>query len=205
MPNIEKEGLVSFEKIAVIITDFGDFSIYRGNLLSDEDIQIILDASRQDEEVIKFTRDTLRFQNRTTYDAWLQKGRQIYVLRDHRDTLVGIVWVGKEKIPEKFDLTEIELRRYPATSAIRIYGSARGKGLAVRFKALSLLDFLKNSDQIGGIWMENAIDNHAAIATNSKIGFEKRATAGNKVLMTALKATIQQSFEEYLAKKKPTS
>ena len=202
MPNIENEGQTSNEVIAVIKIGDDDFRIQRGGLLSEEDIQIIIDASHQDEEVIRFTRDAIRFENQKTFVEWLKKGRQIYILRNHRGILVGIVWVGNEIIPVKFERTDLDLRLYPATSAIRIYGSARGKGLAVRFKALSLLDYLENIDQSArGIWMENSIDNLAAIATNTKIGFEKRAIAGDKVLMTATKTTIQKTFADYLAKK----
>lgn len=133
-----------------------DFEIRKGIL--NKQIDQLIEYSLNDESVGKFTSDRERFKNRQAFDEWQQKGREIFTLNDKNNDLVGIVWTGlKEK--------QIGSKKYNKTLAIRIYGEARGKGLA--------LGFMKNCIKEKGYWLETSDNNLAAKALYSKFGFKE--------------------------------
>lgn len=132
------------------------FEIKKGIL--DKQIDQLIEYSLTDESVGKFTSDRERFKNRQAFEKWQQKGREIFTLNNKNNDLVGIVWTGlKEK--------QIDSKKYNKTLAIRIYGEARGKGLA--------LGFMKNCIKEKGYWLETSDNNLAAKALYSKFGFKE--------------------------------
>jgi len=83
-------------------------------------------------------------------------------------------------LPVNFGPTvTIEPKRYSFTFAIRLYGNARGKGLAVKFMQAVFADFKPER-----IWLETGKDNLAALKTYWRFGFRRVAESKNqKVLM----------------------
>jgi len=144
-----------------------EFEIKKGIL--DRQIDQLIEYSLNDESVGKFTSDRERFKNRQAFEEWQQKGREIFTLNNNNN-LVGIVWTGlKEK--------QIGGKKYNKTFAIRIYGEARGKGLA--------LGFMRSCIKEKGYWLETSNDNLAAKALYSKFGFKEvsKVDENGKIIM----------------------
>ena len=144
-----------------------EFEIKKGIL--DRQIDQLIEYSLNDESVGKFTSDRERFKNRQAFEGWQQKGREIFTLNNNNN-LVGIVWTGlKEK--------QIGGKKYNKTFAIRIYGEARGKGLA--------LGFMRSCIKEKGYWLETSNDNLAAKALYSKFGFKEvsKVDENGKIIM----------------------
>jgi ribosomal protein S18 acetylase RimI-like enzyme len=117
-----------------------------------------------------------RFASKTNLSQWLKKGRTIYSLLDKAGNLAGIIWFGSEILPtENNKLTSsIDPTSYGITFAIRLYGNARGKGLAVPYiqVALELFKATKayKESHHRGIWLETSSGNNSAVATYQKFG-----------------------------------
>lgn len=119
-----------------------------------------------------------RFASHLEYENWLQAGKSIYTLVDSAGNLVGIIWFSKEY--PKYDLYMIsqlgDRSKYGFTFAIRLYGSARGIGLARPFaesayKHFSNTDvYLNESSQ--GIWLETREENLPAIKLYKHLGYK---------------------------------
>ena len=129
-----------------------DVFVHQGIL--DSQIDQLIEYSQTDSDIQKFTSDLTRFANKKSFYQWQQKGRIIYALSDTQKNLLGIIWFGHKEAPLK-DVTA------NFTFAIRIYGSARGQGLAQEFMKITFDDFLKNKDKTHstGFWLETSIDN----------------------------------------------
>lgn len=138
--------------------------------LSGENIDQLICYANQDSEVKKFTSDAKRFKDRKSYKEWLKKGRSIYALVNKKGELRGISWFGEEG--EGFTL------------AIRIYGEARGKGLAKDFLMETMVDFMKSQKYLKAKnkdwWLETSKDNTAAIKLYEKLGFKKSEEGKSK-------------------------
>ena len=143
--------------------------IYREGIL-EKQIDQLIEYSKTDESVQRFTADAERFKDRKAFNDWKSKGRKIFTLSDEKDNLLGIIWIGQKEI-------EVGDKKYDKTFAIRIYGEARGKGLA--------LDFMKKSVKEKGIWIECSADNLPAQALYKKFGFElvSKPDKNNKVIL----------------------
>ncbi len=150
-------------------TTIPPFQLIEG--ITEKQITQLIEYSTTDPVVQKFSSDAKRFQNRTAFDTWLKKGRSIYTLVNKSGDLVGIVWIGKSAFPKcKFlpEQNSLQTKNYPFTFAIRLYGEARGKGLAktVTKTALSKFAQTKEYQMTGsGFWLEVSHDNTAAIKT----------------------------------------
>lgn len=110
-----------------------------------------------------------RFANIAEYDKWYAKGKYIYTLIDPEDKLVGIVWFSKE-------LRTLNSIEYGFTFGMRLYGQARGIGLAKNFARIASEHFFQTdiyqNEPKKGIWLETGEDNLPAINTYKKLGYK---------------------------------
>lgn len=123
----------------------------------------LLKYSREDEVIKKFTSDSKRFSDFSTFNKW-QKNRKIFVLTNDKNDLLGIIWVGEKEMPKELK------RKYPSyktTFAIRLYNEARGKGLSRWF----MEEVLKRIPETH-IWLQCDSRNEAAQKLYAKFGFE---------------------------------
>lgn len=152
-----------------------DFEIKKG--ITDKQIDQLIEYSATDESVAKFTSDRERFKDRKAFDEWTKGDKEIFTLNNNSGDLLGIIWLGPKEIPEAQWSEEIDKDKYKLSFAIRIYGEARGKGLAIGF----MKECIKNR----GIWLATSDDNFAAKALYSKFGFRQvsKASENNKIVM----------------------
>lgn len=147
-----------------------DFEIKKG--ITDKQIDQLIEYSATDESVAKFTSDRERFKNREAFDEWKKIDKEIFILTNKDGDLLGIIWLGPKEIPDAEWKEKIDKDKYKLSFAIRIYGEARGKGLAI--------DFMKGCIKNKGIWLATSDDNFAAKALYSKFGFRQVSEADNK-------------------------
>jgi RimJ/RimL family protein N-acetyltransferase len=140
-------------------------------------IDQLIKYSLTDEVIGKFTSDKERFKNKEAFLEWKNKGREIFTLTNKNNDLLGIIWFGFKELPKRDYREEIDLKNYKISFAIRIYGEARGKGLA--------LDFMKKSLKMKGIWLEVSDGNLAAKNLYTKFGFRQVSSVdkNNKIIM----------------------
>lgn len=147
-------------------------------LITDKQIEELIKYSNNDEALMLTTSDAKRFKDKTAFDLWLKKDRTIYIMTNSRCDLLGIIWFGKQTLPPNTNYAKsIEFINYGVTFAIRIYGNARGKGLARGFMKKTFKLYSK-SDEFGknshnGIWLETNPDNNIAIKLYEQFGFKK--------------------------------
>jgi len=124
-----------------------------------------------------------RFASRANFDTWLNKGRSIYVLSQDSQDVAGIVWYGAEQLPSDGNtfIHGFDSTKYGITYAIRLYGSARGVGLAPTFTNTSLEMFRSSSEYQkitnNGVWLETNSDSISAIKAYEKIGCKQVSTS----------------------------
>lgn len=131
--------------------------------ISEKQIGQLIKFSTTDKVVAEFTSDTTRFKDRAAYNKWLKKGRAVYVLEDKAGNLLGIAWFGKASFPNvilKPKFAKLQTEDYNTTVALRMYGEARGKGLAKEMLATAIEKYGQK-----GLWLEASHDNIAAIKT----------------------------------------
>ena len=125
-----------------------------------------------------------------SYKRWKEKKRNVYILTDVNQNLLGFIWLGKSDLPSERSFTEnIDPNDYGITFAIRVYEPVRGKNIALRFME-DVVKRFKESDVYSsvskkGMWLEVSLDNKVAIRVYEKYGF-KRITEPDekgKVLM----------------------
>lgn len=139
------------------------FSLNRG-ITHKQALQLIEFAS-SDTEVIGQTSDAKRFANKTSLERWLGKGggRIIYTLADETENLCGIVWFGREQMPNHDFVRDFDYENYGITFAIRTYDRARGKHVSDKFLVGAIEDFTKRdfykSTVNKGIWLETSDTN----------------------------------------------
>jgi len=140
-----------------------DFKFRTG--ITEKQIDQLIEYSLTDESVGKFTHDKERFGDRKAFDEWTKKGRKITVMTNDNGDLLGIFWDGFMEMP-------LGDKKYNKTFAIRIYGEARGKGLA--------LGFMKNCIKGKGYWLETKDENVAAKGLYNKFGFKQVSDSDEK-------------------------
>lgn len=151
-------------------------TIYKG--IRDKQIEHLIHHSNTDSEVICQTSDPKRFKNKETYSEWRKKGRTIYILTDDKDNLLGVIWLGEEKLPEEFEFhSPANSNNYGITFTIRLYQRARGKHLSRPLTKL-VLDHYKNTEEYNiipnkGIWLETSANNIPAVTSYTKFGFKQ--------------------------------
>ena len=136
--------------------------------LTQAQIQELVTYSTSDSVLAKWTSDTSRFRSEEATNIWLQTNPEYIVLSDHEGGLLGIAWLQSKPIPEYVKLhVDLEVgTQYEKTSGIRLYGSARGKGLSKWF-------YTKLFEQFHSpyIWAQVSDDNTASKRLHEKMGF----------------------------------
>lgn len=146
-----------------------------------------------DTAIWNFTNDKKRFETRQAFEKW-RKNRHIYTLVGSDNTLLAIVWFGKKEFPEGEYENDFQPEKYGFTLAIRIYGKARSKGLAIPFMHEALRNFeatevytASRQKNQHGIWLETNVKNTPATKTYEKFGFthvaRKSKEKKQKILM----------------------
>ncbi len=133
-----------------------------------------------------------RFGNEQMLEKWRAKGREMHWLLGAKNDLGGIIWYGPAQFPLSLDLAEVPTE----TFAIRIYEGYSGHGLAVPFLKQSLrlhLQFMKEKNQpISGIWLQTSVNNPAALAAYSKLGYHEVFRDDAKVTMILSAAEVAE-------------
>lgn len=145
--------------------------------ISLDQIDKLIKYSKSDELILKFTSDNKRFKSKSAFDKWYKKGRVVYTLSDASDTLLGIIWFGRKKIPLVKKLTSnVERTHFGMTFAIRMYGIARGKGLSTLFMKKAYSDFIRSDiykdTPNKGFWLETYMHNTPAISAYKTFGYK---------------------------------
>lgn len=137
----------------------------------------LINYSQTDPDVKKFTSDSVRFRDLSSFKKWLIQGRIIYTISDINQNLLGIIWFGQKNPPIDVNAN--------FTFAIRIYGAARGHGLSQNFMKTAFTDLLQNQKQsrITGFWLATSKNNFTAIHTYEKFGFKKNGEIDGENIM----------------------
>lgn len=143
-----------------------------------------------DERLRAMTHDASRFSCREQIERWRRGARETICLIDSRDDLAGIFWVTEKSPPERDDYFDPDLIRRHAPSitvAIRLYGSARGHGLAKAFIEHSLEVLLRHRVPPPSLWYETRANNIAIRVLATQLGFEEVSgdTCGTVIGMRA--------------------
>jgi ribosomal protein S18 acetylase RimI-like enzyme len=149
--------------------------------ISDKQIDQLIDFSNSDDEILKYTNDQVRFGDSKSFDNWFSKGKQIFILTNKNQELLGIIWFSKKLI------TIDEYKNYGISFAVRIYGKARGKGFSKDFakKAIKMLkqtEFYKNFPN-KGIWLTTNHDNEIAKKVYGNLEFKKIKEDAGRITM----------------------
>lgn len=161
-----------------MIATLGTYQIKKG--LSEKQISQLINFSVSDDG-LKYTSDAKRFQDRESFDEFSKDIIAYYTLSDDEENLVGIIWFH--------DLDLSSDKNYGISFAIRLYGEARGKGLAKEFAEKVIEDF-KNSDEFKNhphpkIWLAVSPENEKAVSLYRNLGFKDLEIdkENNKLLM----------------------
>ena len=169
------------------VGELGGLVVYRG--ISEPQIGQLVVYSGSDPEVVRFTSDSERFQDRDAYERWLKKGRTVYTLSNGEGNLLGLIWYGAEPIPQREFIVSLNPDLYGFTSARRTYAEARGKGLAAPFSQICQVDFTSLSAYLQRpsphFWVENSADNIPAMKLADVLGYRvvTKPDQNNKVLL----------------------
>ena len=142
--------------------------------LTDSQIDQLIEYSQTDPDLKKFTSDFDRFKDRNSFDEFSKHILEYYALVDRQNNLLGLIWFDDFAYPEE------GYEDYKISFAIRLYASARGKGLSEPFTQECLADFGKKN-----ICLAVSPDNKKAIYSYEIVGFKKVANweEKNKDLM----------------------
>lgn len=140
--------------------------------ITEAQIKQLIEFATSDPEVIRFTSDPERFKDRAAFDLWKQTRADIYTLSDNNGDLLGIIWFEKKPLESMLDMN--------TTFAIRVYGDARGKGLAYSFMEQAFRDYGAKK-----VWLRTSADNPSAINLYTKFGFRivSKPDSNNKIVM----------------------
>lgn len=141
--------------------------------ISPNQIKQLITFTHQDKDVQKFTSDLERFNSKKSFNNWLEKGKYIYSLVDTRDNLQGIIWFNEKTPPD--DQYSQDIKQYKITSGIRIYGSARGKGLGKKLFSTALKHFKSTPEyksiRNNSFWCIISTENIPSQKLHQNIGF----------------------------------
>ena len=168
-----KQTLVVVEnRYAELLLSKG-FTMKRG--WNKEIARALVEHSRE-EEIRRMTpRDgTERFKDTTRAQRWHESRERVIYTLYHEEVLVGIVWFSNEQKP----LLDAEY-----TLAIRLYGDARGHGLAGNFLEAALHDFREIKQYKGGYWLATDITNVRAQHLYVGHRFEEVGRDGSRLIM----------------------
>jgi hypothetical protein len=134
----------------------------------------------------EMTHDLSRFSSLAQLDRWRERDREALCLCDATGSLLGIFWVAEKPLPARDDYYKPVLIRTHdprLTVAIRLYGPARGRGLAKDFSAHALAEFLGHYPEPPALWFETRADNLVTRSLGKRMGFvEATAESGGTVI-----------------------
>lgn len=137
--------------------------------LSQKTEEQLIVFSQGDELIKAQTHDAVRFVSSPAIQEWL-KGRELIVLESELGDLFGIVWLGQKSSPTV-------PAEYTLTFAIRLYGAARGKGLATSFLKMAFQELKKTAlwqkNYGAKIWLATKAFNKSAVETYKALGFQQ--------------------------------
>lgn len=143
--------------------------------LSEPQILLLLEYSKTDTAIIKYTEDSKRIQDRAAFDRHARKRRYI-VLARHATELLGIAWFGPKPfplLPKHPEISATYTKSHTITSALRLYEPARGKQLALPFYQKALTEYAHSAQYLqdggGGIWIQTDLNNTPALKTFEKL------------------------------------
>jgi ribosomal protein S18 acetylase RimI-like enzyme len=143
------------------------FTIVRS--LSDDQINQLITYTHEDPDVLACTRDAQRFTDFETTKEFLKKV-DFYALLDG-ETLCGIIWFHNKLLPDKQYKKTVDKELFTITFGIRLYGNAKGKGLARPFMTEVFAQYKQEKGKEMGIWLETRADNSRAMYVYEKFGF----------------------------------
>lgn len=142
--------------------------------ITDKQIEQLIHLTKTDEHIHAHTHDRKRFASIEAFKDWRKKKRDIFVLTDPTNELLGLIWFSKKTIPDHISADDFE-----TTFAIRIYQKVRGKKLSYFF--------MKHSFEKMGVskaWLSVKKTNQVAINLYTKFGFRKQKNIGESTIMT---------------------
>jgi RimJ/RimL family protein N-acetyltransferase len=108
-----------------------------------------------------------RFQSMTAVEAWLRKGREVFLLIEtSSQTLAGYAWAGLA--------ADSHVADGKTTFALRISEAHQGKGLATPYAQAVLIGAQAMFD-VTNVWLEAWQSNAGAVHVYKKLGFEQVA------------------------------
>jgi len=156
--------------------------------LSDKQIDQLINYAATDEG-LKFTSDPKRFKDKESFTEFSKEILAYYTLTNDDDDLLGIIWFHDLPIPIASEARQSHAE-YGISFAIRLYGEARGKGLALPFTEEVIADFKETKEYQNHphkkIWLSVSPENEPAVALYHKLGFKdlKIDEEHHKLLMT---------------------
>lgn len=172
------------------ISTLDSFKIKKG--LSEKQINQLIGFSASDPDIGKFTSDSSRFKDRIGFDEFSTHILAYYTLVDGADNLAGIIWF--DDFPHAHVIARSEMtwqsrlnqdrdanarddkEVYGISFAIRLYGGARGKRLALPFTEKAMEDFKKSEEYKNHphskFWLSVSPKNERAVNLYRKLGFK---------------------------------